>query len=278
MEIIAGYKSNPKQVVSCISADVQLTYYARKEDSTLEATFQQCVDASQLSTKHLHHVISPENSKKIGTKEVSVDNQQAVPPQVHPQPMQHVLSPVSSIHLPNSPKQQEINGPWSLHWLSQKPICEGGNVFTTTLTGGVNRKVDMDSHDLKSLPSKNKKGGAVNYPIGFMKKVARMSASERKQILKILKKHKSKRRVKKGSINSKAAAISSSESSKNSSSSVNKDWENWVLVRGKATKVAEDVKEIGRVVGLTYECETKNCFNLLTKEGRREWRTSGSTD
>jgi hypothetical protein len=230
-------------------------------------------------------VNNPGNSKQIVMKEdgsVSADFQQAILSQVQPKPMQHVLSPVRSSQLfsPTSPKVQEIDGPWSLNWLSQKPICEGGNVFTSTVKDGVNKMLNEGRapKNSKSSSLNKKKGGASIYPMGFMKKVARMPAFERKQILKVLKKHKSKRRVIKESINSKAAAISSSESSKNSSSSVNKDWENWVLVRGKSDNVVEDVKEIGRVVGVTYECETKNCFNLLTKEGRREWRATGGKE
>lgn len=39
---------------------------------------------------------------------------------------------------------------------------------------------------------------------------------------------------------------STSDSYKNSSTSVNNDWENWVLAHDKAEGVAEDVKEISK--------------------------------
>jgi leucyl aminopeptidase (aminopeptidase T) len=138
--------------------------------------------------------------------------------------------------------------------------------------------VGRKSHDSKSLTVCRRKGGAAKYHMGFMKKVARMPAAERKQILRILKRQKRTRREGKDSSPAKAVTTSSSETSKNSSSSVNKDLENWVLVRGKAESVAEDVKKIGRAAGLSFECETKNCFSLLTKEGIREWRTSGAKE
>lgn len=36
-----------------------------------------------------------------------------------------------------------------------------------------------------------------------------------------------------------------------------------------------DVRELGKVVGVKYQCVTNNRFNLLTREGRREWRAAG---
>jgi len=42
--------------------------------------------------------------------------------------------------------------------------------------------------------------------------------------------------------------------------------------------VAEDVKELGNIVGVKYLCNTSNTFNLLSREGRREWRAAGGSD
>jgi len=67
----------------------------------------------------------------------------------------------------------------------------------------------------------------------------------------------------------------SKNSSKNSSSSVNNDWENWVLVHGKSKADEEDVKDIDRTVGVSFTCDTSNSFNLLTREGRKGWRATG---
>ena len=82
----------------------------------------------------------------------------------------------------------------------------------------------------------------------------------------------------KGPATSLSAAASNSDSSNNSSSSVNKDWENWIAVHGKATEVAADVRNIGKAIGVKYKCDTTNSFNLLTREGRKEWRASGVSD
>jgi hypothetical protein len=48
-----------------------------------------------------------------------------------------------------------------------------------------------------------------------------------------------------------------------------------VLVHGKPKEVADDVRGIGKAVGVQYRCDTNNSFNLLTREGRKEWRAAG---
>lgn len=35
------------------------------------------------------------------------------------------------------------------------------------------------------------------------------------------------------------------------------------------------MKDIGKALGVKFKCDTSNSFNLLTKEGRREWRGVG---
>jgi len=42
--------------------------------------------------------------------------------------------------------------------------------------------------------------------------------------------------------------------------------------------VAEDLRDIGKVVGVKYKCETMNSFNLLTRDGRKEWRAAGDIE
>jgi hypothetical protein len=70
-----------------------------------------------------------------------------------------------------------------------------------------------------------------------------------------------------------AATQSKTHSSNISSSSVNKGWEDWVVAHGKEDVVAADVQSLGKVLGVIYQCDTGNSFNLLSREGRREWRS-----
>jgi len=180
--------------------------------------------------------------------------------------------------------QQKLvgTGPWSLDWLSQIPISEGGNTFSSPCLNEIDANSSLNAELISTLPSKKiikkKKGGAVKLSVGFMKRVARMSDMDRREILKILKKQNMKRKVRKVTNNTKAATNSTSDSSKNSSSLVNKDWENWVLLHGKAEVVAYDVRDIGKEVGVKYKCDTNNNFNLLTREGRMEWRAAGGSE
>jgi preprotein translocase subunit Sec63 len=69
---------------------------------------------------------------------------------------------------------------------------------------------------------------------------------------------------------SKVLVNSLSHSSNTSNSSVNKDWENWALLQGKKEVAEEDVREIGRNLGVKFTSDKSNRFHLLTKEGRRE--------
>ena len=122
-----------------------------------------------------------------------------------------------------------------------------------------------------NVTSKKKKVGVVHNSVGFMKKIVRMPAKDRKQILKILKKQKRKRKVYVVNASSKATADSTTVSTKNSFSYVENDWVNWVHLHGEPKLVAEDV-------GVKYHCDTSNTFNLLSREGRRDWRAARGSE
>jgi len=117
--------------------------------------------------------------------------------------------------------------------------------------------------------TKKRKDALVKQSVGFMKKIAQMSKVDRKQILHFLKNQKRSKKESKGKCQSTQAHTSTSESSKNSNSSVNNDWENWVILHGKTQVMVDDVKAIRKMVGLKFNCDTANSFNLLTKEGRK---------
>jgi len=143
--------------------------------------------------------------------------------------------------------------PWSLDWLSHFPLREASNVICSKLKNNVDAS-NLHNEPIINLPlktsSKEKKGGSVKHSVGFMKRVAHMSLNDHKDILKILKKQERNRKVRKGKQPSRATGNSSSDSSKNSTSSVNKDWENWVILHSKLAMLAEDVKDIGKAVGV----------------------------
>ena len=104
----------------------------------------------------------------------------------------------------------------------------------------------------------------LNLSVGFIKRIARLPLKDRKEILKVLKKQECKR-----SLLSKASNAMGN-SLYTSNSSVNKDWENWVLLHRKKEAAAEDVREIGRSLGVKFNGDINNRFNLLSREGRKE--------
>jgi len=209
----------------------------------------------------LHREWSGQCSKKAGsqivqdaipkqlvvTKEMSDTAEQQLLPEQQSSP--HIISAA----VPIQPITNE-KGPWSLDYLSKVPIHEGGNAFTsnrvndsTVVTKPVSKKSGSSS---SHLSTKKNNGGSVKQSVGFMKRIARMSDVDRLAILKVLKKQK--RKIKVGKVNSNDVSNSTSGSTKNSSSSGGKDWENWVLLHGKPTEVADDVRDIGKVVGVRY--------------------------
>ena len=174
-------------------------------------------------------------------------------------------------------------GPWSLDGLPhQKPILEGGVAFSSTSDVRKSKQVESVNDKLISssgnVLTKGKKGGVVHKSVGFMKKIARMPAKDRNQILRILKKQKRKRKVSAAHASSKDTTESGTTSKDKSSSSGGNDWVHWVHLHGEPKVVAEDVQDLGKIVGVQYLCNTTNTFNLLSREGRREWRAAGGGD
>jgi len=173
-------------------------------------------------------------------------------------------------------------GPWSLDWLSSLSKGESGIASTfKILKGGEHMPEVQIEKDFPIEPKQqDKKTNSKNFKhsAGFLKRVARMSSSDRREISKFLKKQDRKRNARKQSTTSKVANIPMSGSSKNSNSSVNKDWENWVVMHEKKEVVKADVKEIGRVLGVSFKGDPNNSFSLLSKEGRRGWRAAGGCE
>ena len=50
---------------------------------------------------------------------------------------------------------------------------------------------------------------------------------------------------------------------------------NWVVLNEKSSAAQKDVTELGKVLGVKFKGDPNNSFNLLTREGRKEWRAAG---
>ena len=205
-----------------------------------------------------------------------------------------VLEPVNFIH-GNDTKMKHVelqqvgssvmsqhNGPWSLDWLPIKTLDGGDNATTSKIFIGAAHGNFVQSESAAPFRpkqhTKKKISNTFKHSAGFLKKIARMPSGDRKEIMRILKHRYRKRKARKSSLATKSVDISTSQSSKHSNSSVNKDWENWVVMHEKLEVVKADVKKIGRAIGVSFKGDPNNSFNLLTKEGRREWRVTGGSE
>lgn len=124
-----------------------------------------------------------------------------------------------------------------------------------------------------SIAANNKRNvGGFKHSSRNLKRVARMPAKDRLEILKILKKQARDQRARFLSHSSKAKRAAKSQGSKTNSdssiSSVNKEWEHWVSLQGGHKATAEDVCGIGGLIGVKYKGDMMNRFNVLSKEGR----------
>jgi len=105
---------------------------------------------------------------------------------------------------------------------------------------------------------------------GFIKRITRLPSKDGKKILKVLKKQECKRNA--ASKATKEITTSISTSTNTSDVSVNKEWAHEVVLHNKKENVAEDVTEIGKMLGVNVKGDKISGLNLLTKEGRRELR------
>jgi len=52
--------------------------------------------------------------------------------------------------------------------------------------------------------------------------------------------------------------------------SLNNDWKHWVVIHGKEEVVVDDVRGIGKAIGVKFNGDKMNMFNLLSRVGREK--------
>jgi len=155
------------------------------------------------------------------------------------------------------------SGPWSFEFLKTKGVVADAI------------KPSLNSNHIFFNGKKDVR--VVKLSARNMRRVARMSVNDRGDILKTLKKQAKKRKVRTSSHSSKSKEPmlhsfpnTHSDSSNSSGSSVNKDYENWINLKGTVEATTVDVENIGRVIGVKYNGDVMNKFNILYKEGRHQ--------
>jgi len=153
------------------------------------------------------------------------------------------------------------SGPWSLEWTKRhKSVSMGAAPKLKT-------KVPVHSTSVKRV-TKRKGGGYLRHCALNLKCIARLSDCDRREVLRALR--RTSRQRKAGSGAPKVQVHSQTVSSKGTSqTSVNKEWNNWLVLHGNDKVTSEDVCEIGRTVGLKFNGDKNNMFDALSGVGRK---------
>jgi len=163
--------------------------------------------------------------------------------------------------------RSSVSGPWSLEW--------------------VNKQFDSDNRQLlkpRALhASSSKRGHKISKKKGSdylcaqsLKRIARLSDNDRKEVLRVLQRKMKQRKAVSGSSNAKLNSNVPSPSDA-SQSSVNNDWENLLVLNTNKKTTVDDVCDIGKKIGLKFEGDKNNKFDVLSGVGEENswWRWWG---
>jgi hypothetical protein len=118
-------------------------------------------------------------------------------------------------------------------------------------------------------PCKKKSNGVLKHSAHTLKRVACLSSKDRKEALQIWKRQSMKRKGRNYSQSSKVEGNVLA-----ATSSINKDWKNWVILHGNSEVAVEDVRGIGNVIGVKFYGDKANRFNVLSMVGRKQlWQS-----
>jgi len=160
-------------------------------------------------------------------------------------------------------------GPWSLKWANRHKDVVVGDASQTVSNG--NKKSNLGSNRV----TRKKGSGYLRHCAQNLKRIARLSDEDRKQVLRALHKTHRRRKVVQGASFDKV--ISNDTSSVNGSqSSVNNDWTNWLVLHGCGKALSDDVRGMGKVVGLKFKGDTNNMFDVLLGAGRKNKEGDGN--
>ncbi|GAU38950.1 hypothetical protein TSUD_363890 [Trifolium subterraneum] len=138
---------------------------------------------------------------------------------------------------PPGVKRSVVSGPWSVEWLYKHNHGDAGVIFSI---GGSFRHISL-------------------------KKVARLPYKDRREVLKILKKHDRRRRGRSSATQLRGATRPGSSADTVSSASVNNDWKHWVVMHGTEKTAVDDIRDIGKAIGVVLNDEHSNMFSALAR-------------
>ncbi|GAU45582.1 hypothetical protein TSUD_273820 [Trifolium subterraneum] len=159
-----------------------------------------------------------------------------------------------------------LSGPWSLDWLQDLNQKEVGVLFSASKKPHVGlraaaRHKKGDQEDVK----RRKAGGVFRHTLSSLKKVARLPINDRNEVLKILKKTERRSRDKSETNWPRGVSNQASSGTTASSASVSNDRKHWVVMQGSEQVAAEDVREVGKAIGVTLKGVNENMISGVEK-------------
>lgn len=153
--------------------------------------------------------------------------------------------------------------PWSLEWVNRQKS------FATD----VDCPLETSRKNLNPTGArrvlKKKGSGYIRHCAQNLKCIARLSEKDRKEALRAIhKSHKRREVVLKGSKDKINIIAPSSQS--DSQASINNDWTNWLVLHGNDKVMSDDVRGIGKMVGLNFKGDKNNRFDVLSGTGRKD--------
>jgi len=167
--------------------------------------------------------------------------------------------------------RSSVSGPWSMEWLRDQVHGNAGIVSSSRKKGKKVYVSKVSKHrEVASTSRRTKVGGMLRHNVHSLKKVARLASKDREAVLHVLKRRVGKRNVKGGVTRSVEVFSKSVSDGISSASSVNNDWKNWVVLRGNEEVEMEDVRGMGKAIGLNFKEENHNRFSVLSRVGKEK--------
>ena len=159
---------------------------------------------------------------------------------------------------PGGNRSISSSGPWSMEWLQSRNLGEVSSA----------PRVSPPLVEVDDGQCREKVGGVLNHNVHCLKKVARLSGSDRLEVLKMIRKQERKQQHELCLQQAMEGAPQGFLAGTTSSSSANNDWQHWVVMRGNEIVADDDVRGIGRDIGLDFPAALHNRFEVLHGEGK----------
>jgi len=236
------------------------------------------VETKPLGSKTIHEPQETINILNGGQQLGNKNFQEEV--QVETQPLgskkETCLRPRRQHSCPPRATRSITSGPWSIEWLQDHIHGDVGVVSSSkttskpkTITKAKPSKTTVKETASKERNTSSRLKHSLKHSTRNMKKIARLPVDNRNQVLNFLMKKVHRRR---GSKNSDALTDAISKGShipeSSSSTSVNNDWKNWVVLKGKDEDIKEDINSFGKSLGVKLYNDKANQFRLLSR-GRK---------